>query len=131
MDDYKETTHYCIVCHKRHSDLYWRWTKVKIKGKVRYYCGHGIDCYGCKKIHYNDTGREKIDADGHHWCGKWFTTSKTPEQKIRNLSPQEVMSGVQYGMDEVKVFRPETVREDHSTIHKRKIKGLKEALSRD
>ena len=124
-----EIRHRCIVCHKIHSEDNWGWTEVNIEGKKKYYCRHGINCYGCQKIHYNDTGATRMDTRGSI-CGKWIgSTSKTPQEKIKNLSPQEVMSGVQYGLPEQKIFRPDVANEDHRTVHQRQMRDLKEAVS--
>jgi hypothetical protein len=124
-----ETVRFCIACGKKHPEADWRWTEVKIKGKKKYFCHHGINCYGCQKIHYNDTGATRMDSRGSV-CGKWFgNTKKSPEEKMKNLSPQEVMSGVQYGMPEQKIFRPDVANEDHHTVHQRQMKDLKEAVS--
>mgnify|MGYP007071571373 CR=1 FL=1 len=126
-------SHFCIVCKKDHEDDDWRWTEIKIKGKKKFYCHHGINCAGCKEIHYNNTYLTKIkyeDGKKIEICGKWFGSKPSMAQKVSNMSPQEVMSGVHLGMDEQKgLFRKETLRDDHSILQKRAIKELKEKLS--
>lgn len=97
---------YCTGCKKKHEiqEGYY-WSKDKAGG---YYCRLHVECVGCKKVHpitpymkhakrvHDETG-EEIDG---WWCDKWVKPkSLTPEQKMANMSPAEVMSGVHYGMD--------------------------------
>ena len=103
-------TSYCVVCEKDH----------KNDGRTENYCTY------CKKKHkhYNwrFTGKETI-------CGEYWRPRLTMAQKVANMSPQEVLSGVHLGMDEQKgLFREETMRDDWGKMHAQEVKDLYEAL---
>ena len=91
-----------------------------------------MKCYGCKTIH-KTTGYAKgiNNPDGSKetvWlCSKWAKPSApTPQQKAQNMSPEEVMSGVHYGMDRVKSMSHDS--EDWSVEHKQQLDYLNEVL---
>lgn len=127
-----ETVHYCIVCKKKHSDWVYRWTEIKVDKKKAYYCHMGIQCDGCQKLHYNDTGGSRVTWDKgvrREVCRRWFTSSPPSiQRKMEDLSPQEVLSGVQYGLPEQKIFRKEDANTDWGKKHSEAVKELREEL---
>ncbi len=123
----KEIKHKCFGCGITHLDKSYRW-KSRMEGKKKiWWCGSCVDCGGCQKIHKNDTGRTLIigsGADKIELCGKWYKSPSSIEKKVRDLSPEEVLSGVQYGL-------PQTYKgnsNDHSTEKRAAIKSLKKSL---
>lgn len=94
----KKTRQKCYVCKKTHWEEGWRWHKLKLKGKWVFYCRHGIECDGCQELHYNDTGGERVTGDGRHYCRKHYNSSPTLAQKMKNMSPEQILSGEQYGL---------------------------------
>jgi uncharacterized protein YeaC (DUF1315 family) len=132
----EETPQYCIVCKKKHlasESGSWpdMWTKKKIGRKTVYYCRHGIDCTGCGFIHYNDTGftRSYIkDGERVELCGKWAKgNATTPEQRMANMSPEEVMSGVHLGNEMLPYFKGKSSNNYSDEVREQR-KELKEAL---
>lgn len=93
-----ETIRYCVGCDETHQEEDWRWHKKKIKGKTKWYCHKAIYCIGCKKIHTTaEVGGAKSINSG--WiCRKWYDGSSTKEQRMANMSSEEILSGVQHGL---------------------------------
>lgn len=130
----KEIKHRCAVCKKSHSALDYQWHRFSLKtGSVQFYCNKGIDCTGCQKVHLNTTGRAKtLVRDGKliNLCGIWFRNHVSMEKKMEGLSPQEVLSGVQYGLPEQKgVFSDEANRQEWSKDHAEGVQQLREELA--
>lgn len=88
----------CYVCNKKHEEESYRWKRKRIGNKRVWYCHSGIDCAGCGFLHFNDTYKARMTADGKAYCGKWFSSSSTPQQRMKNMSPEEVLSGSHYGL---------------------------------
>lgn len=127
---------YCVGCKKKHEiqdGFVWQQTKGGVN-----YCKKHIECVGCGTVHertpylkyatkvHMDTG-EKLSG---WWCEKWVRPA-TPslQQKMNNLSPGEVMSGVHLGMDYQRdIYGSTSNQEDHSVEHSRQVQQLSEAL---
>lgn len=88
----------CYVCVKKHAEEDWRWKRKRIGKKRVWYCHSGIDCAGCQTLHFNDTYKSRTTIDGSQYCGKWYNSAPTPQQKMKNMSPEEVLSGSHYGL---------------------------------
>lgn len=135
----KNLTRYCRGCKKRHGmivDAWNSWNHKIINGKEVYWCKKHFFCVGCNAVHqvtsysrhckriHPKTG---IELDGW-WCEKWVNTPVlTPEQKMANMSPQEVVSGVHLGAERQEVWGKDT--EDFGTIRAQQLPELEEALS--
>lgn len=116
-------TKFCIVCKKKHQEDSYRWRKAE----AGFYCHHGIDCIGCKEIHYNDTGFTRINSQGSI-CGKWAKSAPpTMEQKMAGLSPEEVMSGVHLGNEMLPYFKGKSSN-NYSEDRAKQTKELRDAL---
>ncbi len=126
----KEVKHKCFGCLKTHTDKAYRWkSRILVDGgKKIWWCGSCVDCGGCRKIHFNDTGRTLIIGNGAErieMCGRWYQSpSPSIKKKMENLSPEEVLSGVHLGL-------PQTYKgqsNDHSFEKKAAVKELKKSL---
>lgn len=139
MSEKPEPKRYCFGCKRKHTSTEvggWpdMWETKILNGKKVRWCRNCIDCTGCGFIHKNDTGFTRTSWEGDkriQLCGKWArATPPSPQKKMENLSPQEVLSGVQYGMDEQKgLFSKEANSKEWSKSHAEGVKELKEALS--
>jgi len=90
---------YCIACEKRHEHSFWKARFDHRLNRIVYICGD----------HY----RNRL----------------TPEQKMKNLSPEEVMSGVHQGNKlDKNVFKKES-REDWGTEYRRGVGELSQDLN--
>lgn len=124
----KPATHYCIG-HKEKLTLdgeMW-WHKIKEGKKTSYLCNKCIYCEGCKEHHPVAKYGGAIGRGNptKYWCYKWAKGSSTSvEKKMQDLSPEEVMSGVQYGMD--KIYEGNS--NDWGKEHAEQVKTLKESL---
>ena len=103
--------------------------KDKHTGKPKA-CDRCIKCVGCKKIHEKTMFmKHKTGFNGLGWyCDKWGKGGTlTPEQKMKNMSPEDVVSGVQYGYE-----RDKSYGEDSKTgfieEHAAEVKAFKEAI---
>lgn len=103
-------TSYCIVCQRDH----------KKDGTVWEYCSM------CGKRHPHSNWKNR---DNKWICGEYWRSRPTMAQKMANMSPQEILSGVHLGMDEQKgLFRDDAMREDWGKTHDRQKKELYETL---
>lgn len=137
----KKVTKYCAGCKKRHSVEVggWEgWSSSEINGKKVYFCRKHMHCVGCGTIHertgfsrhrtkeHPETG-EKL---GGWWCEKWERPAAlTPEQRMANMSPQEVVSGVHLGMDRQEVWGEDTDDWSRTSERTEGLKELEEVLS--
>lgn len=119
------TKHYCVGCKNKHEEESWRWRKKKIKNKTVWWCHKCVDCYGCKKIHLNETGRTKVTSE-YTLCGKWFNRRpQTFEKKIQNMSTEEVLSGTDLGLkNQFKTESEDYTKEVRFKERKRLLKAL-------
>ena len=88
-------------------------------------------CAGCKKVHettpYARTMTNPETKQTEWYCQKWARPKiSTPEEKAKNMSPEEVMSGVHMGMDRVKGMEKDS--EDYHVEHAQQQQFLDEAL---
>ena len=121
----ENTIHYCVGCKKEHEEESWRWHSKKIKGKKVWWCHECIDCYGCHEIHHNDTGGSRIDSRGEI-CRKWWNSSPTQKQKMKNMSTEEILSGTMHGLPN----QFKTVSEDRTKeVIKQERKQVLESLT--
>ena len=119
-------TKFCIAHNYNHEEESWRWHSTKINRKKAYYCHQAIYCIGCKEVHLTDRF-SRLTPQG--WlCIKWTRPANlTPEQKAKNMSPEEVMSGVHLGASMLPQFKGKSSN-NFSEDHRREVKALKEAL---
>ncbi len=120
---------FCFGCKIKHTldDVSgWSWTEAKVNNKTVRYCRLCLNCDGCKKIHKYSFGFRSSPAGT--FCDKWYKSAPlTLEQKEANMSPEEVMSGVQHGNPLLGVFKGKSSN-NYSEEVKEQQKELKEAL---
>lgn len=119
---------YCIGCKKKHEIQLGFWWCKDPDGN--FYCKDHFYCSGCQKVHERGfyISHRTINGVTGWFCEKWYRQrSKSPEQKAKNMSPEEVMSGCHYGMDR-QDYGYEAKNFDHSQVHSEQVKSLGEAL---
>lgn len=122
----------CHYCNKRHEA--WSWGKYKKKN----YCNEKwMYCVGCQAVHAHThymkhTKRLHPHTGEMHdgwWCEVWVRPkSLTPDQKVKNLAPGEVASGVHLGMDYQQCYGSTNIQEDFSVERRQQLKALGEAI---
>lgn len=127
MPNPKHISHYCEACQKSHQIITdaWNYWRTKRVGKTKlYWCHKGIDCAGCGHVHRKN-GISKLIGD-KWYCNKWFKKTGNGQIDFSQYSPQEVVSGVPYGLDRDASYGPDT--EDHSIVHGAQTEALEQAL---
>lgn len=136
MPNPKQVTHFCQACRKEHSLTISAWVYWRSKPapecdhtgcgcpQYLYWCDKGIDCAGCGHIH-RKTGISKLKGD-KWFCSKWFKKTGNGQIDWSQWSPQDVMSGVPYGLERDKAYGPDT--EDHSIVHGAQVQAVEQAL---
>lgn len=123
--------HICFG-HKEKMDLEpWQWSKVKFLGNIRWICNKCIYCEGCKEYHpMGKYGGARGFGHPTRWvCFKWTkSTPKSIKSKIADMSPEEVMSGVQYGNERLGYLGKDT--NDWSKEHAQEKDNLGKALDK-
>lgn len=80
-------------------------------------------CYSCDKRHDDTSWR----LTNKGWiCSIWFKPAKSLDSKIADMSPEEVLSGAQYGV-KTDWGKP-TSKKDWSKEHSQGMKELSDAL---
>lgn len=132
----KMTRHRCIGCKKVHEEEEWRWRSMKLDGKTVYWCHTSLACEGCKTIHprngfsrsYTNPSRV-FPGYSLEICSIWARPTKlTPQQKMKNMSPEDVLSGVPFGGERASFFGEDS-RTDWSSQHKEEVGELTGALN--
>src|SRR5574340_359760 len=92
--------HYCIG-HKEKIKLGAGWWNSEKRGKKTvYWCNKCIYCEGCQEVHPLGKYGGAVGRGNptKYWCYKWAKgSSPSPEKRMQDLSPEQVLSGVQYG----------------------------------
>lgn len=88
-------------------------------------------CAGCQAIHestpFARAVTNPVTKETEWYCQKWAKPKiATPEEKAKNMSPEEVMSGVHMGMDRVKAMGKDS--EDYHVEQQQQQEFLDEAL---
>ena len=86
-------------------------------------------CAVCGIVHPHTNWRTTTrDKETIYVCGDHYRSTISLAKKMDNLSPQEVMSGVQYGLPEQKIFNQRDANENWSKLHSEGVKELREEL---
>lgn len=132
----ESTRHYCIGCKKIHSEESWRWGTILVASRKRYFCHDSLACEGCKVVHprngfsrcYTEKSR-LFPGRSLEVCAIWARPTKlTPQQKMKDMSPEDVLSGVPFGGERASFFGEDS-RTDWSQEHKEGVGALTGALN--
>ena len=82
-------------------------------------------CDDCKKV--VDSPTWHIDSRGQFSSDCYKIPGPSVEKKIKSMSPEEVLSGAQYGV-KAKWGKPKS-RDDWTPIHKKQVEELRKAVS--
>jgi hypothetical protein len=83
---------------------------------------------GIRHPHTNWKAQVSKDLELIYTCGDYYKNPVSAERKMDGLSPQQVLSGVQYGMPEQHVFSDAANKETHTQAHKRSVDRLRKAV---